>query len=301
MESKIAVLGLIVASLIWAITGVSFKILLSEGLSFALILWVIVIFRFISVALISKYKNFKHEWVKDTKELKIILLNALFALGTPVLFVLALEQLNLSTVYFIVFTAPAWVLVFAVFFLGEKLRLKKIIGLLLTLLGVYFIVNPENIGVNVGFFFALLAALSFSGDIITGRELKDYHFHTVALYANGFQVIVLTIVTFLFFEFPSFNHPFLFLSGLILLGLFRGLASDFYYYALEKLEASTASIITLAELIFASLLAFLILNEIPTQTEVIGYGFILVSGLLLILRRSDIEHFEYLIHLRRKH
>ncbi|MCR4336056.1 MAG: DMT family transporter, partial [archaeon] len=85
------------------------------------------------------------------------------------------------------------------------------------------------------------------------------------------------------------------------LGLFRGVASDLYYFALEHLEASTAAIITLSELVFASILAFFILGEVPTGSELLGYMIILFAGMIIILRKSDIEDFEYLLHLRRKH
>lgn len=302
MEQKIAVLGLVAAALIWAVTAISYKILLSLGLSFILILWVVVVFRFIAVWFISDYKKVKHEWVRDIGELKLLLLNALFALGTPVFFVLALDSLNVSDVNFLVFTVPAWVLVFAVFFLGEKLNPKKVLGFFLTLAGVYLIASPSGmLDINQGFIFAILASFTFAGDIITGRELKDYSYHTVSIYSNGFQIIVLTILTLLFFGIPSFEHSFIFLGILALLGLFRGVASDLYYYALEKLEASTASVISLSELIFVGVLAFILLNEIPTGIEIIGFSLILLSGLILTLRKSDVEYFEYLIHLRRKH
>ena len=301
MEQKVAVLGLIAASLIWAIGGISYKIFLDAGLPYLFILWVLFIFRFISVWVISDFKKVKHEIVDNIPELKLILLNGLFGLATPLFFIAAILYTSLSTVYFIAYTAPAWVLVFAVLFLGEKINLKKLLGLALTIIGVCLITNPTNISLDIGMILAFLSALTYAGDIITGRELKDYSYHTVSIYATGFRVICLTIAMALFQEIPPLEN----IWGLILLmaiiGLFRGLASDFYYYALEKLEASIASIITLAELIFASVIAFLIFNETHTILEITGYTLIIIAGLIILLRKSDIEHFEYLLRLRRKH
>ncbi|HZX19922.1 MAG TPA: DMT family transporter [archaeon] len=302
MEQKIAILGLLFACFVWAITGVTFKIFTELGVSIAVILFAGIFFRFITVWFIADYKKVKHEWVKDKRELKFVILNGLFSLGTPVFFILAISHTTLSNAYFIAFTAPAWVLVGAVFFLGEKLTTKKILGLFLTMLGIFFISNPEKIfSIDAGIGFAFLAALSFSGDIITGRELKDYSYHTVALYSNAVQLLSLAIAIPFFFSIPSLDFNIFTLWPLAVLGLFRGVSSDIYYYALERLEASTVAIVSLAELFFGSILAYFIFSEIPMQNEFVGYILIFVSGLIIILRKSDIEDFEYLLHLRRKH
>ncbi|MCR4335417.1 MAG: DMT family transporter, partial [archaeon] len=223
MESKIAVLGLIVAALIWSITGVSYKVFESVGIPLFFTFWVLVIFRFISVWFISDYKGIKHELVTDLKELRMIGLNSLFALGTPVFFILAITNISVPDAYFLVYTAPAWVLILSIFLLGEKISLKKISGLALTLIGIYLIAHPENIfELNIGFLFALAAAFTYSGDIITGRELKDYSFHTVAIYASGFQTIVLTFFVFFYFGIPPLENSLFYLGIIALLGLFRG-------------------------------------------------------------------------------
>ena len=124
MEQKVAVLGLIAASLIWAIGGISYKIFLDAGLPYLFIIWILFIFRFISVWIISDFKKVKHEIVDNIPELKLILLNGLFGLATPLFFIAAILYTSLSTVYFVAYTAPAWVLVFAVLFLGEKINLN---------------------------------------------------------------------------------------------------------------------------------------------------------------------------------
>ncbi|MEK6957676.1 MAG: DMT family transporter, partial [archaeon] len=195
MGHKAAIIGLIIAGAIWGISGFAAKFFIELGFSFIFILWLSNIFRFISVWLISDYKGIKHEVVTDIKELRMILLNGLFALFTPLFFLASLVYTTLSNAYFIAYTAPAWVLVGAVLLLGEKLTAKKVFGLALTILGLFFIANPESIlSLDLGFVFSFIAALTYAGDIITSRELKDYPFHTVSIYANGFQTIVLTMV-----------------------------------------------------------------------------------------------------------
>ncbi len=302
MEHKAAIIGLIIAGAIWGISGFAAKFFIELGFSFIFILWLSNIFRFISVWFISDYKGIRHEVVTDTKELRMILLNGLFALFTPLFFLASLVYTTLSNAYFIAYTAPAWVLVGAVLLLGEKLTAKKVFGLALTVLGLFFIANPQSIlSLDLGFVFSFIAALTYAGDIITSRELKDYPFHTVSIYANGFQAIVLTLIVPFTGTIPDFNIFGWEMLAIIVIGLLRGVASDLYYYALEKIEASTASIISLSELFIASVLAFLFLNEIPTRVEFIGYLVVLAGALIILLRESDIENFEYLLHVKHKH
>jgi len=301
-EKKLAVIGLVIASIIWATSGVSYPLLLEEGIPLITIIWVMVLFRVISIWLIADYKHVKHELIKDKKEWFFVILNGLFAVGTPIFFIMALEFTKLSNAYFITYTAPIWVFVGAFILLGEKLNPKKLVGLLIAMIGLYLVASPESIlSLDPGFVFAMLAALTYAGDIITTRELKDYNYHTVSLYTNAVTLVGITIVAVIFFTFPSFDHPILLLGVIAVLGLLRGVASDLYFIALEKLEASTASLITLSELFFVSIFAVVFLNQIPTQTEAIGYLLIFFSAAIIILRKSEIENFEYLIHLRRKH
>ena len=305
MAEKTAVLALLIAAFIWAMAGVSYKLFLAAGFTLAIIFWVSRLFKLLAVLGIAYYKKIPHMGIESVKDLKFVVLNALFSLGTPLFFVLALEQTTLPNVYFLNYTMPAWVFIFAAFFLGEKINAKKIFAVLLTLLGIFFIASPESIfSVNPGIIFGVLSALSFSGDIITSRELKDYRFHTVSIYSNALQLLAFSVIVLAFFP-ESFavaaTLPLDWLAALAFAGALLGYASDLYYYALEKIEASAAAMVSLSELFFASALALLIFGTKPLLNELAGYALILVSVSIFILRKSDIEYFEYLLHFRKRH
>lgn len=168
----------------------------------------------------------------------------------------------------------------------KKNQRKKLFGLGLTILGIVL---------------SILSAFTWTGNIITSRELKDYSYHTVSLYSNATILIALTLLILFVFEIPSFEFaPVIFLA-LVLIGISRGIASDLYFFALEKIQASTASILSLTELIFASILAFFFLKQTPTETELIGYALIMVSIVIIVLRKSDLRHFKRLITHMQKH
>lgn len=297
-----ALLGLVLASLLWAIAGVSWKLFLGLGFSFIIIFWVSRLFKLLSVLFISYYRVSGHEPVRGARELGMIFLNALFSVGTPFFFFLAIAYTKVSNAYFLQYTMSAWVLLVAVLFLGEKVTGRKILGFLLTIAGVLFIARPEELlGLNLGVVFALLSALAYTGDIITAFRLRGYSYHTVSVYTNAVQFLITTaMLPFFFPDISGVQGEPLGFAGLVVIGILLGIASDLYYHALHSLEASVAAIIAHIELLFACVLAFLLFRESPNALELLGYGAILVASIVILLRKSDMAHFERLLHLTDK-
>ncbi len=298
-----AIICLVLASLFWAVGGISWKIFESVGFAFIFVFWVSRLFKFLSVLSISYFRVKEHQPIKNRKEFAVIFLNAIFSLATPFFFVLALAYTKVSNAYFLQFTMSAWVLVFAVFFLGEKADWRKVLSIVLVLCGIVLIARPEQLlSLNPGVAFGLLSAISYAGDIITARELKDYSYHTVSVYTNALQFLVTTAALPFFIPGASSGisiSPNGF-AGIVAFGIMIGLASDLYYQALHTLQASTAAIIAHLELFFASILAFLLFAEIPTGMELAGYAAILAASIIILLRKSELRNFEGLLHLADK-
>lgn len=298
MDNKhLATLGLVAATLIWAVAGISWRIFLELGFAFVFIFIVSRIFKFLCVLLISYFRVKRHEPIKNRGELWLIFLNALFSVGTPFFFVLAISHTKISNAYFLQYTMPAWVMITAVMILGEKFTAKKAASVALAIIGILFVARPEDLlNLNTGVVFGLLSAISHTGDIITSRELKDYSYHTISVYSNAMQLLI-SLAFIPFFPLPQLGGENT--LGLVLIvasGILLGIASDMYYLALHWLEASTAAIISFLELIFASLLAFIFFSEAPTVLEAGGYTLILFASTVIVLRKSDIGNFERLLH-----
>ncbi len=300
-SKNVAFIGLVFASLIWAVAGVAYKLFISLGYTFAFLFLVTRFFKFTSVWAIGGIRETRHQPIKDRKELALILLNGIFSVATPVFFVLSLSHTSLSNAYFLNYTMPAWVLVLSVLLLGEKISSKKIIGVLLTIAGIIAIARPVDVfSISPGIVFGILSALSFSGDVITARGLKNYSYHTVTIYTNLFQFLVFVPLVFTAGFLPA-SLDFISTGAIVLMGALLGIASYAYYFALEKIEASSAAIISLLELFFAAILGYLIFSEVPASPEVLGYGLILAAIVMLVLRKPSIENFERLLHFHRKH
>jgi len=300
-EKFSAVLGLIVSSFIFAIVGVSYKFFISIGIAFVSFFWITRLLKLLTVYGIMRARGINIEIINDRREIFFLYLNGFFSVITPVFFALSLIYTKVSTAYFLSYTMPAWTLIFSVAFLGEKFSLKKLFGIMLTVIGIFFITNPEDLSsLNLGFLFGILTAFSHTGDIITSRELKYYRPELVSFYSNFFQFIIFTLVFFTMSKEIIFSDLTI-IFYLIIIGILLGIASSFYYYSLHYIEASKAAIISLAELVFALFLGIVFFQESHSLFEWFGYLFIIFAAGIFILRKSPIENFTRLINFKRKY
>jgi drug/metabolite transporter (DMT)-like permease len=300
-EKFSAIFGLIVSSFIFAIVGISYKLFISIGIAFISFFWITRLLKLLTVYGIMKARGINIEIISDRRELFFLYLNGFFSVISPIFFALALIYTKVSTAYFLSYTMPAWTLIFSVAFLGEKISLKKLFGIMLTVIGIFLITQPGDLSlVNLGFIFGVLTAFSHAGDIITSRELKDYKPELVSFYSNFFQFVIFTLAFFAMSKEIIFWEPII-IFYLIIIGILLGVASSFYYYSLHYIEASKAAIISLTELIFALFLGMLLLQETHSIFEWFGYLFIILAAGIFILRKSSIQNFTRLINFKRKY
>lgn len=83
----------------------------------------------------------------------------------------ALSMIPLAQVVAIEFTMPIWTTVLAVALLGERTNGRKIVAILLGLLGVGIIVRPDSAGLNPGQAIALAAAVGFAVSVVMTKSL----------------------------------------------------------------------------------------------------------------------------------
>lgn len=96
--------------------------------------------------------------------------NAAHALG-GILWTLAIAELPLATVFSLEFTAPAWAALLAYGVLGERLTLRKAIGIGLSMIGVLVIVRPAPGSFDALAILPLGAALCFALSALLTRKL----------------------------------------------------------------------------------------------------------------------------------
>ena len=79
--------------------------------------------------------------------------------------------LPLATVFALEFTAPAWTMLLAIFFLGERLTRSRVVALILGFIGVLIIVRPGLDSFQPAALIVLAAALLFACAIVATKQL----------------------------------------------------------------------------------------------------------------------------------
>jgi len=188
----------------------------------------------------------------------------------------------------LLYTAPAFVILFSYFLFHEALTIHKIIALIMTLLGTALVVGllPLSleslkfttilIGLGSGFGYALYS-------IISKFALKKYS--SLQITAFTFIIAAITLLPF----FPYTEKLGLLLEPKVLfyafgLGLFpTAIAYIIYTLGLERTEASKASILATVEPIVATLIGIFVFFEPFSFVQMIGMGCIITAVILIQL------------------
>jgi len=177
------------------------------------------------------------------------------------------------------FTYPIITVLLEPFFNKVKVNKSDIVAGFLVLFGVLLMVKDDlhqfDSGAMQGVFWGVISAFLFS----IRNLLQKYHQPAVS--SDGLilhQVIAIAVMLLVFVDYSSVAS----LQAkdwllLVLLGaVSTAAAHSLLSYSLKHLEAKSVAMISCLQPLFATLFAWLLLNEVPTQSIVLG-GLIIVS------------------------
>ena len=193
----------------------------------------------------------------------------------------------------LLYTAPAFVALFSWLLLGERFTRTKLVAVGLSILGAFLIVGFVR-GVplfatrtQIGDWLAIGSGLAYSSWYIFGKILGKGREPAVtsvlAMCFGAIFLLPLTIIT------GNMRAP----NGLLAWGLVAEIgivptagAYFLYFGGLRFVDATKASIFAIMEPLSATLLAFLLLQEIPSYDSFVGFMLIISSILLISRTRS---------------
>jgi len=282
-NSKIKGIFLIfINNLIWGTSG--YVIRLFPGIDAISITWAraffgslfVLLWLLLTVRPISKI-------VKVRENLKEIFFLAVLFISTVSFMISGVKYGSISTTFFLLYTSPLFVAVFSKFILGEKVKEKDLIPLLLAAVGLVFIFGGTLAQkIRLEDIFGFLAGVSQGLMVVVGKSIGK----RTPGYISSFWIYIYgaAILT----PFTNFNK--VFQSNLLLLILFgvlnNGLAGVAFFEGIRYTSAKEAGLLSLIDPIENSLLAFILLNEIPTVGTVVGGVLILVS---MIIQEMKLE------------
>ena len=124
--------------------------------------------------LIPIYFLIPKERIKDfykTKNISLHFYRSFFGAIAMAAIFIGLRNLQLAEVTALAFSAPLWVVLFSIFFLSEKIRLKRWIAVGLGFIGVIIISKPGFDNLNFYYIYPIIFTLGFAGVSIFIRKL----------------------------------------------------------------------------------------------------------------------------------
>ena len=205
-----------------------------------------------------------------------------------VLIVTSISLMPLSTVSSILQALPLFITIGAIFLFNENVGWRRWSAILLGFFGVILILKPGLNGFNLSSIIVLIAVGCLAvRDLVTRRINKEIHSITVSLYA-----FILTIVGGII-SIPFFDKFVTLTKYEWIIVLTISLFGTFSYFMLvlatRKGEISVIAPFRYSRLVFALILAIIILNERPDINTITGMFIIVTAGYYTILREKAIS------------
>ena len=204
------------------------------------------------------------------------LLRGAALLGSSLFFISGLRFLPIAEASATGFVSPLFVTALSIIFLGESVGLRRWLATALGLVGVLIILRPGTSAFHPAAFFPLVSALAWAGTLIMTRMMSGRERAvTIMSWSSITGVCILSTLVPFVWTTPSLND--------VLFGIFIGIASTagqwIVVLAFRYADASVLAPFSYTQLLWVSILGFLIFGEIPDVWTVTGAVFIVASGL----------------------
>ena len=241
--------------------------------------------------LIPIYFLIPKERIRDfykTNYLKLHFYRSFFGAIAMAAIFIGLRNLQLAEVTAMAFSGPLWVVVFSMFFLSEKIRLKRWIAVGLGFIGVIVISKPGFENLNFYYIYPIIFCIGFAGVSIIIRKLTLVG-EPVWLIAFYFSLVSglggLITLPLGKWTMPN-NYDFIFF---ILIGLLGSVANLLLTQSYKLAEVTLTTPLKYLSLVFAIIFGFYLFEEIPTVYTLSGAGLIVVSSAIIFFRESELK------------
>jgi drug/metabolite transporter (DMT)-like permease len=203
------------------------------------------------------------------------LARSVFLMCATMCFFWGISNIGLAEATAIMDISPVLITLGAVLFLGERIGIRRVIGIIGALIGALIVIRPGSDVFSVYALFPLGAAICYSGyNIITRFVGAREDPWTSLFYTALFGAIVFSTIV-------PFHWQSLSVFTIILMAALSVMATSAQWLLIKALslgEASLLAPIGYVALIFATLWGFLLFGDLPDQWTVIGALVIVASG-----------------------
>ena len=199
---------------------------------------------------------------------------------------IALREIPLADVVSLTFGGPIFVTLGSIFFLSEKVGIKRWLAVIIGFFGMLLIVKPAYEELNIYYIFPIIFCIFFACVALSIRSLSSTEpNYRIALYFSLLSMIVGLLTLPFGWVMPNKFELFL----LIFTGLVGSVANILLTVSLRYAEASLVTPTKYLNLVFAILLGYFIWSEIPKLLTLVGAGLIIISSVIIFMRESELK------------
>ncbi|WMW22886.1 DMT family transporter [Methanolobus mangrovi] len=226
------------------------------------------------------------------KKKRYLLLLGFINTTTLFTYFICIKYTSFSVAILMLYTAPMYVTLLSPLILKEKITRKGIVALVLSFIGLLFIVDMSGIttgfaagnGYIIGIAAGILAGFSFGSEIVTIRYIKDDYSSVAQLFWYTLIGVVLLLPFAGGVPKPVFADN---LNLLILFGVVNtAMAALLYVSGISQIEAQKGSILALLEPVSGIFFDFTILHTPLLANTIIGCIFILLGAYIAVIEKS---------------
>ena len=224
--------------------------------------------------------------IYNTTNLKLHISRSIINVPMMILGFAALMYIPLEQIKAIGFLSPILVVILSVIFLKERIYLIRTFSLFLGFIGTLIILRPGIIEINIGVYMVLLSGLLWSTVIIITKFMsKTDSAMTILTYQYTFVSLFTFPLAIIYWSNPTVTSIFYsFLAAIV--GTVLHLCINNSY---KLADLSIIQPVYFTQLIFASLLGFIIFGSLPDLFTWIGAVLVFSSVLIITYRENYLK------------
>lgn len=227
--------------------------------------------------------------IKSKPELKmmegnwsLLILRSILGTVGMILNFIAVEYISIGDASMLQKLSPFFVIILSLIFLKERVLSYQWIAVIVAFIGALFVIKPSGTGLPIGAIAGVLGAALAGGAYTCLRSLtlKGVKGAFIIFFFSAFSCI--SVLPFIIFSFVPMTLTQIFY--LLMVGVAAALGQFGITFAYSFAPARNISVFEYSQILFASLLGFFVLSEIPDTYSIIGYVIIISVGIYMILR-----------------
>ena len=224
----------------------------------------------VSLLVLIKYRS---KTIAEFKNIgKVGLLIGLFSGISTGTFVFAIVYTSIANALVIISTGPIMIAIVAWFLLKEKSSLITWASMVIVFIGIYIVMSGSFGGKSlVGDFFALITAVMMGFTFTLTRKYKDVNMVPV----NAIGGLIAALIAFLMAN--QITVPAEVVGYIIAMGAILSISFSLITIAPRYMPAAEVGMIMPLETVLGSLIAWYVINEVPSVNALVGGTIVIVT------------------------